>query len=140
MARIGAAAIITDERGRVLLVRHTYGELNWELPGGGGEPGESAEETAAREVREETGIEVVPERLTGIYWERAADMHHFVFACQRIMGTDPRPSSAEVSEVRWCDRKALPRPISDFTVRRIGDAADEGFMHIQEIGARKWIR
>jgi 8-oxo-dGTP diphosphatase len=131
---------VTDERGRILLVHHTYGELNWELPGGAGEPGESADETAVREVREETGLEVAAGRLTGVYWDRAADMHHFVFASRRTMRTEPRPSSPEVSEVRWCDRTALPRPISDFTVMRIDDALDEKVVEVKEIGERKWIR
>lgn len=36
MKNVGAAAFIVDGEGRVLLVKHTYGRLNWELPGGGG--------------------------------------------------------------------------------------------------------
>src|SRR5688500_810850 len=35
--KLGAAAVILDTLGRVLLVKHTYGPLNWELPGGGAE-------------------------------------------------------------------------------------------------------
>jgi ADP-ribose pyrophosphatase YjhB (NUDIX family) len=138
--RLGAAAVITDDRRRVLLVRHTYGERNWELPGGVGNDGESADVTVVREVREETGLEVAAERLTGIYWEPAADMHHFVFVCRRTMRTEARPDMAENDEVRWCDRIALPRPISDFTVRRIDDALDGKPADIHEIGPRQWIR
>jgi 8-oxo-dGTP diphosphatase len=55
--RVGVAAFIVDGRGRVLLVRHTYGPLNWELPGGASEPGESVVQTALRELREEAGVE-----------------------------------------------------------------------------------
>ena len=47
-----AAAVIVDDDGRILLVRHSYGELNWEIPGGAGELGESADAAAVREVRE----------------------------------------------------------------------------------------
>lgn len=140
MSRIGAAAVITDGHGRVLLVRHTYGERNWELPGGVGDDGESADATVVREVREETGLEVAAERLTGIYWEPAADMHHFVFVCRPTMRVDPRPDMNENDEVRWCDRIALPRPISDFTARRIDDALDGKPAQIHEIGPRQWIR
>jgi len=53
MERVGAAAVILNGDGEVLLVHHTYGMLNWELPGGIGERGESPTETAVREVREE---------------------------------------------------------------------------------------
>jgi 8-oxo-dGTP diphosphatase len=52
--RLGAAAIILKVN-TVLLVRHSYGKLNWELPGGWNEPGESLIDTVVREVREETG-------------------------------------------------------------------------------------
>jgi len=42
--------------GRVLLLANDRGE--WELPGGRPEPGESEREALAREMREETGLEV----------------------------------------------------------------------------------
>jgi 8-oxo-dGTP pyrophosphatase MutT (NUDIX family) len=37
---LGAACANFDGEGRVLLVHHTYGRLNWELPSGAAEPGE----------------------------------------------------------------------------------------------------
>lgn len=61
-----AAAIVTDEQGRVLLQQR--GDVDgWGFPGGGMELGESAEETVIREVREETGLEVRVEQLIGVY-------------------------------------------------------------------------
>ena len=54
------AGVITDARGRILLARRTEGrDLAglWEFPGGKREPGESAEEALARELREELGID-----------------------------------------------------------------------------------
>lgn len=38
---VGVAAAVIDPSGRILLVRHTYGRLSWELPGGVSEPGET---------------------------------------------------------------------------------------------------
>ncbi len=62
-----AAACIRDERGRILLVRRSDGASLWGFPGGAIEPGERADEAAAREVREEIGLEVEPVDLIGIY-------------------------------------------------------------------------
>ncbi len=122
-ARVGASAVIVDDGGRVLLVKHTYGRCNWELPGGHTDPGESAMETARREVREETGLRVRVERLSGIYYEPEVDMHHFVFACRREDETEVlRPDGREISECGYWALEALPRPISDFTIDRIRHA------------------
>lgn len=61
-----ASAIVTDEHGRILLVKRRDNTL-WALPGGGHDIGESIEQTAVREVKEETGLDVEVTRLVGIY-------------------------------------------------------------------------
>jgi 8-oxo-dGTP diphosphatase len=138
---IGAAAVIVDDDGKVLLVKHTYGRLNWELPGGGAEANESAAETAVREVREETGLQVSVERLTGVYYEPDFDMHHFVFICRRLDGSQtPRPDRVEIAECHYWPPDALPRPISDFTIRRIHDAMSKTTAtSISMVPTRQWF-
>ena len=65
--RPGASALVFDEaRKRVLLTRRADNG-QWCLPGGGMDPGESAAECCAREVLEETGLEVRVTKLVGIY-------------------------------------------------------------------------
>src|SRR2546430_16924216 len=56
-----AGAVVKDQAGRLLLVRRGRepGRGRWSLPGGRVEPGETAAEAAVREVREETGLDVV---------------------------------------------------------------------------------
>src|SRR5690349_11235840 len=120
---IGAAAFIVDDMGRVLLVKHNYGQLNWELPGGGAEPNESPVQTAVREVREETGLIVVARHMTGYYYLPENDSIHFVFWCDRIdASATPTADPSETSECSFWPPHDLPRPISDWTVQRIQDA------------------
>src|SRR5947209_8024992 len=61
-----ASTIVTDKTGRILLHRRSDNEL-WALPGGAMEVGESIAETAVRETKEETGLDVEPEYIVGIY-------------------------------------------------------------------------
>jgi ADP-ribose pyrophosphatase YjhB (NUDIX family)/rhodanese-related sulfurtransferase len=142
---LGAASVIVDDEGRVLMVHHTYGELNWEIPGGVLETHESAEEGAIREAREETGVTLEIARLSGIYWEPgwgATGGHHFVFRA-RLAATSSAPSvndRAEISEVGWFARNELPLPISDFTVRRIEDALADRPASIAVVPPRTWLR
>lgn len=138
---LGSAAVILDDRDRVLLVHHSYGRLNWELPGGYSEPGESAVATVLREVLEETGLEVVAERTTGVYYDPRDDMHHFVFACRLADAAAlPRPDGGEIAELGYFSADALPRPISDFTLRRIADALATTPPELPVIvGPRRWV-
>ena len=70
--RAGATAVIfAGNRGKVLMTRRADNG-RWCLPGGGMDPGESAEETCVREVLEETGLEVRVTKLFSVstepYW------------------------------------------------------------------------
>lgn len=61
-----ASAIVIDAEGRILLHRRRDND-RWALPGGVMELGESLGDCAVREVREETGLEVEPVGIVGIY-------------------------------------------------------------------------
>lgn len=69
----GAAAIVTDQHGRVLLQRRTDSG-NWALPGGAMDIGETLQQCAIREVKEETGLDIEITGLLGIY----TDPHHVI--------------------------------------------------------------
>ena len=138
----GAASVIVRS-GAVLLVHHTYGELNWEIPGGGADPGESAEAAARREAREETGVTLGELRMTGVYWEPqgAFGWHHFVFRAELAPGSaEPRAAdTGEISECGWFAPDALPRPLSDFTARRITDALSDRPAGMVVVPERRWL-
>ncbi|EUA44305.1 NUDIX domain protein [Mycobacterium xenopi 3993] len=68
-----ASAIVTDEQGRILLVKRRDNTL-WALPGGGHDIGETIAGTAVREVKEETGLDVEVTALVGVY----TNPHHVV--------------------------------------------------------------
>jgi 8-oxo-dGTP pyrophosphatase MutT (NUDIX family) len=103
-----ASAVVADVEGRLLLARRTDNNL-WTIPGGAMEPGEYIADTAVREVKEETGIDVEVLSLIGIY----TNPHHVVeysdgevrqqfsvcFACRPTGGASA--GSDETSEVRW---------------------------------------
>lgn len=137
---VGAAAIIVDSENRVLLVKHNYGKYNWEIPGGLSEQNESAQETARREVLEETGLEVTVDRLTGVYYEPHYDMHHFVFICKIVNNQAPQPCYKEITACQYCSIDDLPIPLSDFTYKRIQDALNpDQTESFHTIGPRQWF-
>jgi ADP-ribose pyrophosphatase YjhB (NUDIX family) len=61
-----ASAVVADQAGAILLIERTDNGL-WTIPGGGMEVGETIAQTAIREVKEETGLDVAIQRLVGIY-------------------------------------------------------------------------
>jgi 8-oxo-dGTP pyrophosphatase MutT (NUDIX family) len=62
----GASAIVVNDEGKILVLRRTD-NARWALPGGAMDIGESIAQTAIREVREETGLEVEPLYIVGVY-------------------------------------------------------------------------
>jgi 8-oxo-dGTP pyrophosphatase MutT (NUDIX family) len=136
---LGAAAVIFDRDGKVLLVRHSYGRRGWELPGGGRKPKESLQQAVLREIREELGVEAQTAELRTIYYEPGYDQHHFAFLCRLPDGHEPKPSSAEILECAYWPVDALPRPINDFTIQRIRDAQTTGPVGVRVLGPRQWF-
>lgn len=63
---VGAAMVVLDSKNRLLLLHRTDNGC-WGLPGGAMELGESLENTARRETREEAGIEVTQVSLFGVF-------------------------------------------------------------------------
>ncbi len=62
----GVAALIRDDAGRVLLQRRSD-DGTWSLPAGAVDPGERPAEALVREVWEETGLQVVPKKVAGVF-------------------------------------------------------------------------
>jgi 8-oxo-dGTP diphosphatase len=88
---------------------------------------------------EEVGVELETMRLAGVYWDPQIDAHHFVFRA-RTRGTPRVADPKEIDEFGWFQPDALPRPMSDFTVRRITDAITGGAAGVWKIGPRVWLR
>ena len=65
MKRIEVSAAMIIQDGKILATQRGYGEFKdgWEFPGGKVEPGETPEEAIVREIREELGATVRPEKL-----------------------------------------------------------------------------
>jgi 8-oxo-dGTP diphosphatase len=84
---IASAVIVQD--GRLLLARRRVqeGPVLWALPGGAIEPGESAEQAAEREAREETGLDVTARRVLGSRVHPATHREMHYVACDVIAGT-----------------------------------------------------
>jgi 8-oxo-dGTP diphosphatase len=109
----GAGALVVDDR-RMLLVqqRRPYG-VHWEFPSGYYESGESFEQTAAREVLEETAVAVeIRDLLCTMVWERTNDRRRnvpaFFLAVPLDTGAKPRPQFEEdIDDAAFLDPRAL---------------------------------
>lgn len=116
---LGAFVTLFDDDGQVLLVRRRDYPV-WNLPGGKVEPHETPWETAVREAREETGLEIEVRRLTGVYHKPSRGEVVLNFEGQVIAGR-PVPTE-EGAESRYFPVDALPEPTLPKHVERIRDS------------------
>jgi 8-oxo-dGTP diphosphatase len=85
-----AGCIILDDQKRVLLLhRSNQKKVQWEIPGGKIKPGEDARATAARELKEELGVDVEVRHQLGDkhFLEEGRTMHYTWFAAHIVGGT-----------------------------------------------------
>ena len=128
--RPGVSAVILTPEG-LLLQRRSDNQL-WGLPGGGVEPGESVSAAVVREVREETGLEVTPVRLIGVYslpengqivTYPDGNVTHYIstsFECRIVGGT--LACGEESLELSWFDPERLPAELMPMHRIRVFDA------------------
>ena len=111
---------VQDRSDQVLLVRQNYGKRYWSLPGGSMEHGESIEQAAVREAKEETGLDVRLTRLVGVYSKPEQNALAVCFEAE-IVGGSVQDATDEVVECRYFSPDALPEPIRDHLRTRIAD-------------------
>ena len=79
--RLGAHAVITNSENKILLLKATYGNKGWGLPGGALEPGETIHEAVVRECSEELNVDVTILYMSGMYYHSSFDCHACIFRC-----------------------------------------------------------
>jgi ADP-ribose pyrophosphatase YjhB (NUDIX family) len=119
---VSVAAAIIDDDGRFLVIRRADNG-RWEPPGGILELHESIPDGLVREVREETGLNVRPIALTGVYKNMLRGIVALVFRCEVLSG-QPRPSH-EAREIAWLTPDELAAQMSDAYSVRLLDALQQ---------------
>lgn len=116
---VSVAGVITDDRGRALLIQRRDNQ-RWEPPGGVLELHESIHDGLRREVREETGLEVEPIALTGVYKNMPRGIIALVFRCKATGGE--LVSSDETQAFKWAAEDEINRLATEAYAIRVTDA------------------
>lgn len=116
----GCRVLVIDHAERVLLIRHSYGERHWTLPGGGLGRGEDVLEAAAREVREECGCRITQRVVLG-RGEGPRDGRHEVWLVAGWSADAAVADGREIAAAGFFALEALPAPLSPRLAASLGD-------------------
>jgi ADP-ribose pyrophosphatase YjhB (NUDIX family) len=123
---LGVRAVVLDDDGRVLLVRHTY-VSGWYLPGGGVETGETVIEALRRELFEEANVALdEPPRLHGIFLNRRISRrdHVAVYLVRNFRRNGAPKLSREIAECAFFATDNLPAATTPGTRARIREVIE----------------
>jgi 8-oxo-dGTP diphosphatase len=122
---VTAGAIVTDSRGRVLLLKHRFRPgSGWGLPGGFMEQGEQPEEALRRELREEIGLEVEQLKLFTVRVFKTPKQVEIVFMAQAQ--ASPDELSFEIQEAGWFLLGEFPKELPPDQTALIKRALNDG--------------
>lgn len=116
---VGAAVLIVDEQGRLLLMKRSDSG-SWGPPGGAVEPGEVVEDAARREVREETGLEIGTLTLFGVFsgpelfyrYPNGDEVYNVTIVYQGLYTGGDIHLNGEHTEWCWFARADIPEDLS----------------------------
>jgi 8-oxo-dGTP pyrophosphatase MutT (NUDIX family) len=126
---LGVKGLVLTATDEVFLVRHSY-LPGFHLPGGGVDPGESAHDAVARELREEGNLELgSPATLFGVYFNEALDRRDHVLlyvARDAHQPAPPKVPNPEILEAGFFHVDQLPDTTTPATRRRIDEVLGDG--------------
>ncbi|MBI5842123.1 MAG: NUDIX domain-containing protein [Chloroflexi bacterium] len=123
--RVAVAAMVFDEKGQILLFKHTYRKFQWGIPAGALEHDEAPENAVVREFLEETGMKIDVRRL--LLAESSKVDHHvsLIYLCKIVDGEFKE--SLEICEMKYFAVNDLPTML--FTekdlIRRVAGILDK---------------
>jgi len=104
---VTAGAVVYDERGRVLLLKHVFRMgSGWGIPGGFVERGEQTDDALRRELREEAGLEVDEVKIAFTRTSRRPQQIEIIYCCRAASA--PAPQSFEIKTAEWFTLDTLP--------------------------------
>lgn len=123
---VSAGAVITDSKGRVLLLKHRFRPgSGWGMPGGFLQRGEQPEDALRRELREEVELELEPPKLFTLRVFNDARQIEIVFTARAVGNTDQL--SFEIQKAAWFlpgeFPEGLPKDQRQLITRALGDGA-----------------
>ncbi|MCX5873946.1 MAG: NUDIX hydrolase [Deltaproteobacteria bacterium] len=105
--------IVIRNQGGIVLIRRKNPPFGWALPGGFVDYGESVEQAAVREAREETSLDVCNLKLLGVYSAPDRDPRHHTISTVLIVDSMGTPKSGDdASEVQVFHRDNLPSELA----------------------------
>ncbi|GAA1958094.1 NUDIX hydrolase [Kitasatospora viridis] len=134
----GAAVLLTDQDGRVLVLKPNY-RPGWQFAGGTIDLGEDAAQCARRELLEETGLDLPVGRLLTVVWTHPSEQldHpavHFVFDVDPVpAGTAIALQESELEDYRWAtveEAAALLGPARAPRLRAALAAREDGAVRV----------
>lgn len=120
LLQCGAGVIVENEKGEILLIKRTDNGC-WGYAGGSVELGEKVEDTACRELLEETGLIAEDLKLFSVFsgedthytYPNGDEVHNIdiVFICRKFIGV-LNPDKDEASDAKFFDIDNIPENIS----------------------------
>jgi 8-oxo-dGTP diphosphatase len=111
-----ACDMVLIEDNKVLLIRRAAEPFKgeWAIPGGRIEDNETADDCLRREMREETGLEVEPILLSGLYSDPGRDPRKVIAACYLVKRTGGKLQAGDdAGEAAWFALDKLPNLAAD---------------------------